>query len=121
MSVQGSLLDAPREEPLAEGLGWLTALLTGSIAITVAVAGFALLGFLLLTGQIDVRRSGRVVLGAFLLFGTPMVVAGLMQLAVADSTHDTAPPVTAADQQPAREDLPPADYDPYAGASLRRD
>lgn len=121
MSLQGSLLHAPQGEPIADGIAWVTGLLTGSFAVGLAVIGFALLGFLLLTGRIDLRQSGRVVLGTFLLFGTPLVVAGLMRLGVADEAPATAPPVAAAEQEPARAILPPANYDPYAGASLRRD
>ena len=121
MSVQGSLLDSPQGEPIVDGMGWVSGLLNGSLAITLAVIGFALLGFLLLTGRVDLRRSGRVVLGAFLLFGTPLVVAGLMQLGVAERAPALAPPVAAVEPEPARAPLPPANYDPYAGASLRRD
>lgn len=121
MSVQGSLLDAPQGEVIADGVGWLSSLLTGSLAVTLAVVGIALLGFLLLTGRIDLRRSGRVVLGAFLLFGTPLIVLGLMQVGEASEAANVVPPVAAAEQEASRPPLPPANYDPYAGASLRRD
>jgi type IV secretory pathway VirB2 component (pilin) len=121
MSPPRSLLDAPLGEPIVDGVGWVSGLLTGSLAITLAVIGIALLGFLLLTGRVDVRRSGRVVLGAFVLFGTPLIVAGLMQIGTAGDGAPLDPPVAAAADGPPRDDLPPANYDPYAGASLRRD
>lgn len=120
MSLQGSLLDAPQGEPIADSMGWVSGLLTGSLAVGLAVIGFALLGFLLLTGRIDLRRSGRAVLGAFLLFGTPLVVAGLIGLGVAEEAPVPVPPVAPVEPEPARAPLPPVNYDPYAGASLRR-
>lgn len=121
MSLQGSLLDAPLGEPIADSMGWVSGLLTGSLAVGLAVIGFALLGFLLLTGRIDLRRSGRVVLGAFLLFGTPLIVVGLMQIGSASEAANVVLPVVTAEQETSRPPLPPANYDPYAGASLRRE
>jgi type IV secretory pathway VirB2 component (pilin) len=121
MSLQRSLLDAPQGVVIADGVGGVSGLLTGSLAVSLAVIGIALLGFLLLTGRVDIRRSGLVVLGAFILFGTPVLVVGLIELGTGGSASLMIPPVAAEQVEPPREALPPANYDPYAGASLRRD
>ena len=120
MTVQASLLDAPAGLPIVDSIAWLNGLVGGTLAVSLAVIGFALLGFLLLSGRLPTRRAGRVVIGAFLLFGAPAIAAGLILGGSEVSAPPPPPPVPVATEAP-RADLPPANYDPYAGASLRRD
>ena len=75
----------------------------------------------MLSGRIDMRRGVLVLLGCFVLFGAPVIAAGIRSalsiddaLADADETYVSSP-VTAA---PLPLPSPAAPYDPYAGAAV---
>ena len=93
-------------------------MLLDEIALGLCVLAVALIGLLMLTGRLPLREGMRVVLGCFVLLGAPVIAAGLMQGegGVIDSARPL-PPVALQTEAP-RAALPPADYDPYAGASL---
>ena len=78
-----------------------------------AVAG---LGYSLLTGKIDLRRAGQVVLGIFILFGAPVIVGELMAGLRGDVRAMPDAASSVAEPPPALK--PPSRRDPYAGASL---
>ena len=63
--------------PIVDSLGWLQATLLDPIATTVAVIAVASVGFLMLTGRIDLRRSAQVVIGCFIIFCASTIVQGL--------------------------------------------
>ncbi len=96
----------------------MVSLATGSLAVALCVIGVAVIGVLLLTGRIVWREGARVVIGCFILLGAP-VIAGAFGGAI-DNREVRLPPRSDV-QADSRGDLPPADYDPYSGASLRRD
>lgn len=74
----------------------------------------------MLTGRFPIRRGLHIVLGCFILLGAPMIAGAFLSLT--EGANQTAPPMQAPPvAETPRDDLPPADYDPYAGASLRRD
>lgn len=104
---------------LANAVAWITGTLLGTVATTACVIAVALVGFSMLAGRLPVRQGARVVLGCFILLGAPLIAAGIGGLWQPDRGPPPAPPAAAAAEDP-RGDLPPADYDPYAGASLRR-
>lgn len=100
---------------------WVIALMSGSLALTLAVLGIAAIGFAMLAGRIDIRRVGLVILGCFLVFGANAIAARLLGVATnrnepiasnAELFQPEAPIV-----QPKRAEPPPG-YDPYAGAAL---
>lgn len=49
--------------PIGSALGWIQGTFLGTFATAVAVLAIASIGFLMLSGRVDVRRSARVVLG----------------------------------------------------------
>ena len=118
-----SLFDAPSRPVLGAAGGWMEGVLGGTLATTLCVIAIAILGLLLLAGRLRVRRSAEVVLGCFLLLGAGLLAVQLQQLAGGAAGADRAGgaqvilPAAAAELSP----LPPANYDPYAGASLRQD
>jgi len=103
-----------RPSVFASSVAWLEGTLLGSVAITVAVIAVASVGFLMLTGRIDVRRAARVIVGCFLIFGAATVAHGI-QGAVWSSG---APPAVALPPPPPPvASAPPkqgAAFDPYA-------
>ena len=116
-------MNAPMEtygsqSALADAIGWINGVLLGNLAVSLCVLAVALIGLLMLSGRVPVRQGMRVVLGCFILLGAPVIAAGLS--GVWQRASPATPEPVAVTQQP-RSDLPPADYDPYAGASLRRD
>ena len=123
MSVEAaSLFDKPGHPILGAVGEWTQGMLGGSLATSLCVVAIAILGVLLLTGRLQVQRSLEVVLGCFLLLGAGLLATQLQQLAggVAGEQgtggEQIIVPQTSAAQPP-----PPTNYDPYAGASLRRD
>jgi type IV secretory pathway VirB2 component (pilin) len=105
----GSLVAASR---------WLTDLLAGQIATTIAVLAVAFVGFRMLTGRFSVKAALRVVLGCFVLFGSSVLVQGLM-LAARDAGTPMVPAAAAPYQTPPRPTpaAPPSSanpFDPYS-------
>ncbi|GAA4644443.1 hypothetical protein GCM10023115_24030 [Pontixanthobacter gangjinensis] len=74
----------------------------------------------MLTGRLEWRQGVRVIAGCFIIFGAPVIAAGLMGLGQSQSAPVIAVPPQSPDLGP-REDLPRSDYNPYGGASLRDD
>lgn len=93
----------------------------GEIALGVCVIAVAFIGALMLTGRLPLREGARIVVGCFVLLGAPVIAAGFVEggSGVIEATGPS-PPVFAPIESP-RPDLPPANFDPYAGASLRED
>jgi type IV secretion system protein VirB2 len=120
MSVSSSLFDTAPQPALAEASEWTRGVLGGSIATSLCVIAVAILGLLLLTGRLRVRRSIEVVLGSFLLLGAGLLATQLEQLAGGIAVGEAGrEQIIVPESTPTPP--PPANYDPYAGASLRRD
>lgn len=103
-------------------IGWLEGTLLGTIATVAAVIAVATVGFMVMTGRLDVRRSGRVILGCFIIFGASTIASGLaaaMSLSPSDPGADSigqsvlVPPAPAVPVNSV-----PAVSDPYAGAAV---
>jgi len=114
------LFDAPGSPALGSASDWITGTLFGTLAVSLCVIAVAIVGLMLMSGRLAIRDGVRVAVGCFVLLGAPVIAAGLRSAA-----NEAAPmgitqvvtPVLAAPPPP----LPPSNYDPYAGASLRRD
>jgi len=93
----------------------------GEIAVGVCGFAVAFIGALMLTGRLPLRDGARVMVGCFVLLGAPVIAAGFVGSG-SDVIGPTAllPPV-APQIESSWADLPPANFDPYAGASLRED
>lgn len=110
---------ANQGDALDSAAGWLVQLMTGSVAVTLAVIAVASIGLLLFLGRTDARMAAGVVIGSFVLLGAPVIATALMGFAEHSeslSARALAQPIV----EP-RAGLGPSNYDPYAGASLRSD
>ena len=102
---------------------WLDSTLLGTVATAVAVIAVASVGFLLMSGRIDLRRGAQVILGCFILFGASSIAAGIMRAAAPDDSVPAIepppppPPVVVPPTSPKRP-VRAVPYDPYAGAAL---
>ncbi len=96
----------------------MNGVLMGSVALTLCILAVAILGLTMLWGRIPLRRSLQVVLGCFIILGAPILAAALQQ--PWSGFGQTGPSIQPPQRQaePGRPDLPPADYDPYAGAAM---
>ncbi|WP_374406212.1 TrbC/VirB2 family protein [Pelagerythrobacter sp.] len=115
----GSLFDRVPGSSLGNAVDWLTGTLLGSVATILCVLAIALVGVMMLTGRLPIRHAAKVVIGCFLLLGAPIVA--MTFTSVWQQQVPARPPPAIVEQVDPRGDLPPSDYDPYAGASLRRD
>ncbi|MDJ0642611.1 MAG: TrbC/VirB2 family protein [Erythrobacter sp.] len=120
ISPQAPLLAGPEASPIASSLEWINGVLFGQIAVGLCVLAVAFVGMQMLTGRWRLRLGFRAVLGCFVLLGAPIIAAGLMGgLEDRPTTLVIAAPDVP--EVSPREELEPAEYDPYAGASLRVD
>ncbi|WP_379548280.1 TrbC/VirB2 family protein [Qipengyuania sp. DSG2-2] len=118
-SSGGDLFTAAGPSAVESAAAWIATLLTGSLAVTLSVLAVAIIGFLTLSGRFPVRESGRAILGVFLLLGASTLASALIGLA--ERGMNSGPAMVYSQPVQAERDLQPAEYDPYAGASLRRD
>lgn len=66
---------------IVNALRWMQGTLLGSVATVVAVIAIASVGFMMLTGRMNWRHGGVVILGCFILFGAASIVAGIQSAA----------------------------------------
>lgn len=108
--------------PISSALGWIEGTALGTVATAVAVIAVAWIGFLMLSGRIDVRRAAHVILGCFVIFGASTIAAGVHGaiFGMAEPSPDAieAAPAPPAASPAAPVQATPSPYDPYAGAGL---
>jgi type IV secretion system protein VirB2 len=66
---------------ITNAMRWMQGTLLGTVATVAAVIAIASVGFLMLTGRINWRHGGVVILGCFILFGAASIVAGIQSAA----------------------------------------
>jgi type IV secretion system protein VirB2 len=74
-------LDPAGSNVIAGALTWLQGTLLGTVATVAAVIAVAVVGFMMLTGRMNWRHGGTVVLGCFIVFGAGAIVGGIRQAA----------------------------------------
>lgn len=62
-------------DPITSALVWMQSILLGPIATTLAVMAVAGVGFMMLTGRMNWRYGATVIIGVFIIFGAPRLVA----------------------------------------------
>lgn len=65
---------ARSQSPITDALLWMQGLLLGPIATSLAVMAVAGVGFMMLTGRMNWRYGGTVIIGVFIIFGAPRLV-----------------------------------------------
>jgi len=103
-------------------LAWFVSLTTGPLATIILTIAVAIIGFLMLAGQLPIRRGGLVILGGFILLGSGQIAQSLVT-----AMPSTNPPLIVSSVPPTPERVledPPAPpeprrgnpFDPYAGS-----
>lgn len=118
IAPRSSLFDPPSTSPLGEAVSWIEGTLFGTVAVTLCVLAVAMVGLLMLTGRLQVRRGLQVVLGCFVLLGAPVIAAAFTATVQEQAALPPASPQLPA---PSRGEVLPSDYDLNAGASLKWD
>jgi type IV secretory pathway VirB2 component (pilin) len=118
-TFQPSLTDPPPTGALAPAATWVTDLMFGPLATTIAVIAIAWVGFAMLSGRVDIKRGLSVVFGCFLLLGARGMVDGLRTTTAADGAvvSSNVPPLPTYAKAKSTEN-PTNAYDPYAGAAV---
>ncbi len=111
-----SLADPVGSSSFATAAQWVEHLLVGTVATAVATIAVAAIGYLVLTGRVDLRRGATVVIGCFILFGAPRIAAGLLQLSSNGELPARRSDLPPTDPPPIISPPLPAPSDPYAGA-----
>jgi type IV secretory pathway VirB2 component (pilin) len=116
------LTDVSSASPLVAAVFWLEAVLLGTLATTVAIIAVATVGFLMLTGRIDIKRGLTVVVGCFILFGASSIATNLddmtQSLQVPERSEIPSTPIVPIQAPIQSSTRSPAAYDPYAGAAI---
>lgn len=66
---------------IVNAFNWLQGTLLGTVATVAAVIAVAAVGFMMLTGRLNWRHGGVVILGCFILFGAATIVGGIRSAA----------------------------------------
>jgi type IV secretion system protein VirB2 len=120
LAVQQSLFASSGASPVVETTRWIEGLLLGEVAVMLCVLAVACIGGLMLAGRLPLRGGMRVVVGCFVLLGAPVIATGFVQGGSRVAQAPTSPSPVPVPIETARPDLPPANFDPYAGASLQQ-
>jgi type IV secretion system protein VirB2 len=70
-------LDPAGSNVILGAVNWVQGTLLGTVATSVAVIAVAGCGFMMLTGRMNWRHGGMVILGCFVLFGAAAIVGGI--------------------------------------------
>jgi type IV secretion system protein VirB2 len=70
-------LDPAGSGAILGAVNWVQGTLLGAVASAVAVIAVAACGFMMLTGRMNWRHGGMVILGCFILFGAAAIVGGI--------------------------------------------
>jgi type IV secretion system protein VirB2 len=74
-------LDPAGSGVILGAVNWVQGTLLGTLATSVAVIAVAACGFMMLTGRMNWRHGGMVILGCFILFGAAAIVGGIRSAA----------------------------------------
>lgn len=121
LAVQQSLFEAGGVSPMAESSRWIEGVMLSEIALGLCVTAVAFLGALMLIGRLPLREGARIMVGCFVLLGAPVIADGFVDGGSEVIDTLATPPLVVVHFENPRPDLPPANLDPYAGASLRED
>lgn len=80
-NAQAEYSDPAGSGPIVGALQWLQGTMLGTVATVVAVMAVAAVGFMMLTGRMNWRYGGVVILGCFILFGAASIVGGIQAAA----------------------------------------
>jgi type IV secretory pathway VirB2 component (pilin) len=122
MNTASTQFSPPTQSVFEAINAWVMALLSGQATTVLCTIAIAVLGYSLMAGRIPIRKAILAVLGCFLLFGATHLANDLQKLArsnipVEPDIITVSPPPEIEPEAP----LPPANYDPYAGAAIRTD
>ncbi|HWU02792.1 MAG TPA: TrbC/VirB2 family protein [Novosphingobium sp.] len=79
--AQSSFADPSGSGPILGALRWVEGALLGTAATVAAVIAVGVVGLMMLTGRMNWRHGGTVILGCFIVFGAASIVAGIRQAA----------------------------------------
>lgn len=80
-AASAQTLDPAGSNVIVGAMSWLQGTLLGTVATVAAVIAVAVVGFMMLTGRMNWRHGGTVILGCFIVFGAGAIVAGIRQAA----------------------------------------
>jgi type IV secretion system protein VirB2 len=100
-------------------VSWVEQALLGQAATSIAILAVAVFGFGMLWGRLDLRAAGRAVLGAFILFGAPLIAYQMSSAlrggeVASPNVAQQVPSISTAPQMPRNAPV----QDPYAGAAV---
>lgn len=96
---------------------WIERVMLGEVALGLCIIAVAVVGAVMLGGRLPVREGMRIVLGLFVVLGAPAIAGGFASNVFEKVEISPLQPANVNGRN-VQSNLPPADYDPYAGASF---
>lgn len=114
--MRGDLLAPPLEGgSIAAASRWVEELLRGQLAAAIAVMAIALLGYGMMSSRISVRDALKVIIGCFILFGSPTISRAL--IGTIRGTGEASPPSLFVHSSPSPLPLPLPSAPPETNAN----
>lgn len=117
--MEDLLFNPSQKTALVNAENWISAIITGEAVTSLCVLAVAILGFHTLAGRFNLIAGLKTILGIFIILGAPIVASTMLSWR-APSNFSEPPILEPQLEIQAREELPQASNDPYAGASLNR-
>jgi type IV secretory pathway VirB2 component (pilin) len=115
---QAGQFTSTADSSLLNAVNWISDLLFGPLATSIAVIAIGWLGFLMLQGRMDPRKALSVVVGCFLIFGARLIADGVLspssyaiERPIADKSAPVSQPIVHPSANKANA------FDPYSGAT----
>jgi type IV secretion system protein VirB2 len=77
LPIRASAQTTAGSGPIENALAWIQGTMLGNAATTVSVMAVGAVGFGMLTGRMNWRFGGNVILGVFIIFGAGTIVGGI--------------------------------------------
>jgi type IV secretion system protein VirB2 len=117
LAEQRSLFDTGGDAPIMQSVQWIERVMLGDVALGLCVIAVAVVGAVMLGGRLPVKEGLRIVVGLFVVLGAP-VIGGGFAARLGEAREVLPANLSKLEDGTVRDDLPLADRDPYAGASL---
>jgi type IV secretory pathway VirB2 component (pilin) len=111
----------PPANAVALAMRWIESIVTGSLAMSVAVICVGAFGLMLMSGHVPRRRGAQLIIGCFIIFGASAIANGLSAMMFSRSEAPMAvlaAPSLSVRSVPPRTSPPLPPFDPYAGAAV---
>lgn len=116
--VVRSLFEAPEPSVIGAATEWCLSLVSGPLVTAIATVAVAGIGFAMLAGRMPMCRAVSAVIGIFIMAGASAVTIDKAPYETSRANISISPSPQTGQAGQGQMSAPPAQIDPYAGASV---